>query len=116
MNTYDQAHALARALNTSEEYQAFLVAKQAVATNPQAQQMVKDFIARQMEVEYDRMSGKAEDKVKAEKLQQVAGLIALNPAARDFLQAYLRFQRVLADIYKILGESVAEGMDVFAKE
>lgn len=78
--------------------------------------MVKDFILKQMELEYEVMAGKPEDKAKAEQLQKMYDLISYNSNARDFLQAHMRFQRAMADIYKIIGESVAEGLDLFAKE
>ena len=116
MNIYDEAHNLARALKTSEEYQTFLAAKRRLDTDSQAKVMVKDFLTKQMTLEYDKMTGKGEDKGKAEHLQRMAELLAANAGARDFLQAHMRFQRIMADVYKILGESIAEGMDIFAQE
>lgn len=116
MNIYDKTHELAQALKNSEEYRTFLVAKQGIENDETAKKMVKDFIAKQMEIEYERMSGKTEDKAKTEQLQKMYELLAYNNKARDFLQAHMRFQRVMADLYKIIGESVAEGLDFFAKE
>lgn len=115
MILYDKAHDLAKALKTSNEYRDFLAAKQAVDTDSQAKKMVKDFILKQMEIEYEVMSGKLEDKAKTEQLQMYE-LIAYNNKADNFLQAYMRLQRIMADVYKIIGESVAEGLDFFAKE
>lgn len=116
MNSYDKAHELARALQGSSEYQQFLSAKKALDGDGAAKKMIKDFLARQMEIEYERMAGKGEDKEKIAQLQKMAELVSFNPGARDFLQAHMRFQRVMADVYKILGESIAEGMDIFAKD
>jgi len=116
MNTYDKAHELARALKNSDEYRSFLMAKKAIEADDQAKKMVKDFIAKQMELEYEMMSGKGEDKSKAQQLQKMYELIVLNSKASNFMQAHMRLQRVMGDIYKIIGESVAEGMDFFAQE
>lgn len=116
MILYDKAHDLAKALKTSNEYRDFLAAKQAVDTDSQAKKMVKDFILKQMEIEYEVMSGKPEDKAKTEQLQKMYELIAYNNKAHNFLQAHMRLQRIMADVYKIIGESVAEGLDFFAKE
>lgn len=116
MNIYDKAHELAGALKNSNEYQQFLLAKRAIDSDEQAKKMVKDFVLKQMELEYEIMSGTSEDKSKTEQLQKMYDLIAYNAAARDFLQAYMRFQRTMADVYKIIGESVAEGLDFFAKK
>ena len=116
MNMYDSAHELANTLKSSEEYRTFLTAKKAVDTEEQAKKMVKDFIAKQMEIEYEMMSGKPEDKSKTEHLKKMYEVVACNSKARDFLQAHMRFQRVMSDVYKIIGESVAEGLDFFGKK
>lgn len=116
MNTYDKAHELASALKNSNEYQQFLATKRVVGSDEQAKKMVKDFVLKQMELEYEMMSGASEDKSKTEQLQKMYQLIECNTGARDFLQAYMRFQRTMADVYKIIGESVAEGLDFFAKK
>jgi cell fate (sporulation/competence/biofilm development) regulator YlbF (YheA/YmcA/DUF963 family) len=116
MNVYDKSHELAQLLKNSEEYQEFLLAKQAVDSDEQAKKMVKNFIAKQMEVEYAMLDGKSEDKSKTEQLQKMYDLLVLNTKARDFMQAYMRFQRIMGDIYKIIGDSVAEGLNFFGKE
>lgn len=116
MSTYDKAHELAKALKNSDEYRSFLAAKNSVEADAQAKQMVQDFIARQMEVQYEMMSGKPEDKNKVEQLQKMYELLIVNSKAKDFVHAHMRFNQIIGDIYKIIGDSVAEGMDFFAKE
>lgn len=116
MNIYDQANALGRGLKESEEYQNFLKAKQAIDGDEQAKKMVHEFIAKQMEIEYEKMSGKEEDKTKMEQLQKLYAVIAYHHTARDFLDTYMKFQRMMSDIYKIIGESISEGMNFFAKQ
>ncbi len=115
LNPYDKAHELARALQASDEYRAFLAAKTALDADPDAKKMVKDFIVKKMEQEYEAFAGK-EDAAKKEALQRMYDLLAMNARARDFLAAYFRFQRTMADISKIIGDSVAEGLDLFAKD
>lgn len=116
MNVYDKAHELARALKSSDEYRAFLAAKTLVDGDAEAKKMVRDFIIKKAEVEYEAMAGKAEDKAKIEQLQRMYELLAFNSKAREFMEAYSRFQRTMADVSKIIGEAVAEGLDVFAKD
>lgn len=116
MTHYDRAHELASALKSCDEYRSLLTAKKLVDSDDQAKKMVKDFIMKQMELEYEVMAGKPEDKAKTEQLQKMYELLSFNANARDYLQAYMRFQRAMADVYKIIGESVAEGLDLFAKE
>lgn len=116
MNVYDKAHELARALKSSPEYAGYLAAKEALKPDEQAQKMVRDFIQKKMEMEYEVLSGKGEDQAKADQLKRMFELLAHNTKAREFLEAYFRFQRVMADVSKIIGDSVAEGLDLFAKD
>ncbi|MDR3590706.1 MAG: YlbF family regulator [Negativicutes bacterium] len=113
---YDRAHDLARALKASPEYQAFLKAKEALAPDGEAKKMVRDFLLKKAELEYEAMTGKSEDKAKIEQLQRMYELIAYNSKAREFMEAHTRFQRIMADVSKIIGEAVAEGLDIFAKD
>lgn len=115
LNIYDKTRELARGLRESEEYRALMAAKTALDTDPDAKKMVRDFVGKKMEMEYEALAGK-EDAAKTEALQRMYELLAMNARARDFLAAYFRFQRTMADISKIIGESVAEGLDLFAKE
>ncbi|EIW17962.1 MULTISPECIES: YlbF family regulator [Pelosinus] len=116
MNIYDKTHDLVRAIKESPEYREFMEVKKVIDTDEQAKKMVKDFIAKQMELEYDMMGGKGEDKATTEQIQQMYQLIVGNSKASAFMQSYMKFQRLVADIYKILGDSVAEGMDFFEKK
>jgi len=112
---YDRAHDLARALKTSEEYRSLLAARDALASDAEAQNMVRVFLAKKMEVEYETLSGKGEDPAKMDQLRRMYELLAHNNKARGFLEVHARFQRIMADVSKIIGETVAEGLDIFAK-
>ena len=116
MNPYDKAHELARVLKSSDEYKAFMAAKAAVEADPDAKKMVRDFLRKKMEMEFEMMSGNGEDPAKAEGLRRMYELISFNAKARLYLDAYLRFQRIMADISKIIGDSVAEGLDIIAQD
>ena len=116
MTIHDKAHDLARILQQSPEYQDFLAQKRKLETDSQAKKMVKDFLIKKLEIEYETMAGKAEDKTKMENLQRMFDVINANGNAREFLHAQMRFQQIMGDIYKIIGDSVAEGLDFLAKE
>ncbi|WP_346354968.1 YlbF family regulator [Azotosporobacter soli] len=116
MNIYDKTHELVKAIKDSQEFKTFQAAKNEIESDSNAKEMVKNFISKHMELEYEMMAGKPEDKEKAEKIQQMYQLILLNSKAASFMQAYMTLQRVVADVYKILGDSVAEGMDFFDKK
>lgn len=115
MNTYDKAHELAKALKNSDEYRRLIASKQQIDGDAQAKKMVKDFLTQRLEIESEIMTGKPEDKAKIEQLQKMYEVIALNSKARGFLDDYMRFNQLMSDLYKIIGETVSEGMNIFAK-
>ena len=116
MTAYDKGHELARALKESEEFRALGIVRRELETDPAAKSMVKDFLRRQVEMQIEVMSGKPDAKAKEASLQKLAELLSLNPRARDYVAAYFRFQRIMTDIYKILGDAVGEGLDPFAEK
>ena len=116
MNAYDNEHELAWALKESDECRALGMARRALDTDASARDMVKDFLRKQMEMQIEVMSGKADAKSKQESLQKLGELLSLNSKARDYIAAYFRFQQVMTDIYKMIGDAVGEGLDPFAEK
>jgi len=114
MNAYDKGNELARALKESDEFKALGVARRELDTDAGARDMVKDFLRKQVEMQIDVMSGKSDTKAKQESLKKLGELLSLNSRARDYISAYFRFQQVMTDIYKMIGDAVGEGLDPFA--
>ncbi len=109
---YDRAHELAAALARCDEYKRLAAAKEGLAGDGTAKKMVKDFLSRKMESDMAAMAGKEPDKAAVAKLEQLAGVVSANPRARDYLEAYGRFQVLMGDISRILSEAVKQGMDI----
>ena len=116
MNAYDKGHDLARALKESQEYRNLCVARRELDSDPAARDMVKDFLRKQMEMQLEVMSGRADAKAKEQSLQKLAELLSMNSRSRDYIAAYFRFQQIMTDIYKMIGDAVGEGMDPFAEK
>lgn len=116
MNAYDKGHDLARALKESQEYRNLCAARRELDSDPAARDMVKDFLRKQMEMQLEVMSGRAEAKAKEQSLQKLAELLSMNSRSRDYIAAYFRFQQIMTDIYKMIGDAVGEGMDPFAEK
>ena len=109
---YDRAHELAAALARCDEYKRLEIAKAGIANDSTAKRMIKDFLTRKMELEFAAMSGKERDQKAMAALEQLAGVISANPRARDYLEAYGRFQVLMNDVSRILSEAVKQGMDI----
>ena len=52
------------------------------------------------------MESKAEEK--NEKLQKLTGILGLNTVAMEYLHAFMRFQMMMGDISKSIGDVVKE--------
>ncbi len=104
MNVYEEAHALLRAIKESEEFRQFDASRKKISENEQLDKMISDFHARQMETQAKQLMG---EEVGQEELQQVQDLyrvVATDPLAAEYLQSEMRFQLMMQDVYKILGE------------
>ena len=116
MNVHDKGSELARALKESDEYKALLRARQELNADPTAREMARDFLRKQMEMQLEIMSGKADVQEKQAALQKLYEVLAVNARARDFVALYMRFQQIIQDVYKMISDAVGEGLDPFAEK
>lgn len=111
MNVYDHAHALARALHSSPEFQKFDELKKKVMAHPTTKKMVTDFQKKLMELQATELVGKKPDPEEIEKFEKLQQVISLNPTVAEFLTAQMKLGRLLADIQKILADAIDMGSD-----
>lgn len=110
MNVYDLANNLASEMKKSQEFIKVQEAKKALDTDKEATKMVKDFNAQRRELEMQQLSGKEPNKEKLEKVQNLYNLLAANSIAIEYVQAEMRFQMMLNDVSKAIGEVVKEAI------
>ena len=106
MNVYDCVNDLARAIRESHELKALKEAKVVLEKDADAKKMVDDFLKLSQEVEIAKYQGKEVDMAKQDKLQQLYTLLNLNSDAQTYLNAFMRFQMMMADISKAIAEPV----------
>ncbi|MEI6287005.1 MAG: YlbF family regulator [Bacillota bacterium] len=112
-NVYNDIHKLAFALKTSDEFLALSACKKALEFDETAKKMVQDFMEKQMELQIAAMSGKQEEnKAKIEQAQKLYEIISLNNNAREYLNSMMKFDRIMQDMYKIINDTIKEGMDL----
>jgi cell fate (sporulation/competence/biofilm development) regulator YlbF (YheA/YmcA/DUF963 family) len=104
MNVYEQAHSLAAAVKESEEFKQYDEYKKKIDANPQLSETVKDFMNKQFEVQASQMMGNAPDEEAFQKLQQLSAILMQDPDAAAYLQNYMRFSIMMADVYKIISD------------
>lgn len=106
MSVYEKAHELARALRESQELRELKRIKNTVFTSSKNNEMITDFKRKQFELQTEQLAGKEPEKDKLDQLQQLYSILIANPDISKYFEAEYRFDRMVSDIYKILGESI----------
>ena len=114
MNVYDQAHSLAQAIRESEEFKQYDQYKKIVKENPQLDQSLKDLMKKQMEMQAAQMMGQEVTQEAFQQIQQLSAILMQDPTAAQYLQCQMRFSMMMADVYKIIGETADLGQDLFS--
>ena len=112
MNIYDQAHALARALKETDEYREYQRLKDVAMENETQKALIEEYKRLQFQLQVSMAGGNSPDPAEIERLQKIAGVLQLSPDASSYILAEYRFQKLLADIYKILGDAAGIDMDM----
>ncbi len=112
MNIYDHAHALAKAIKVSPEFKAFRIAKEKLDGESSAKEMLTNFRQQQFELQKQKLSGLETSPEQEEKLKKLMEVIYLNQTVKGYMEAEYRFSVMLADIQKIIGESMEELMEM----
>ena len=112
MNTYDEAYALAKAIRECDEMKRLTEAAEKIKNNENAKNMVKEYIMAQMKADYEKLAGQETDEKEYRHLQELALLVSNNSDAQEYLQAFIRWNQVAADLQKIISDAMAQGMDV----
>lgn len=66
----------------------------------------------QFQAQVKLASGDRPDEDDLKRMQAIGNLLQFNPDASSFLMAEFRFQKMLADIYKILGDAAGIDLDM----
>lgn len=108
MNVYDCANELAKAMRESQEYKKLKEAKAALEQDPKGKETAEEFLKLSQEIELAKYQGQEVPEEKNEKLQKLTGILGLNTVAMEYLHAFMRFQMMMGDISKSIGDVVKE--------
>jgi cell fate (sporulation/competence/biofilm development) regulator YlbF (YheA/YmcA/DUF963 family) len=106
MNIYDQAHALAKALQESEEVQEIQASMKLVDADPDSQRLLSDFRSRQMEVQQRMMSGDMPAQDEMEQMEKLFETLSLNLNIRRLFDAERRLSVIIQDVNQIITGSL----------
>ena len=111
MNVYDEMNNLCKAMKESREFSMMKEARIKLASDKTAEPLVKDFLKQKQDLEIIQYSGKQPEKADMEKVQKLYEVLQLNPVAAEYLQTYIRFQMMVGDISKSIGDTIKEAVE-----
>ncbi len=112
MLVYDKAHDLANELKKCPEFLEYARLKEAVTADEKTKALLGDYKKLQLEAQAAYIAGSEVGEQTMEKLKKLGELLAFNHDVTAFFAAEYRFQTLMGDIYKILGEACDFGLDL----
>ncbi len=103
---YDQAHALARAIRESEEYQTYHRLKDEVMGDETVAALIKEYKKLQVTIQMAVMQGRNADADDMQRFSGINSLLFSKPEVSEYLMAEMRLQMAVGDIFKIITEAV----------
>jgi cell fate (sporulation/competence/biofilm development) regulator YlbF (YheA/YmcA/DUF963 family) len=106
------AHSLAAELKKSPEYLDYIRLKEIAEQNETQKALLGEYKKLQFQLQVAMAGGGAPDPNEMERLQKISAVLQMSAEAGQYMLAEFRFQRMLADIYKILGEAAGVDLDL----
>ena len=107
MYVYDQANNLAQSIKESKEYLEYKKAKEDLNNNPEMKAKIDEFEKIRYDVQVMSFQGE-QDEEKQKKLQQMYQILMQDAKIKEFFDIEVRFNIMLADVNKIISESVKD--------
>lgn len=108
MTVYDTAHELARGLQKSREYLEYKEMKDKVYADPEMKDKIEEFEKIRYEAQVLAIQGEKQDVAKMAKLEELYNILLNNKDIKKFFDTEVRFNVLLADINKIIGDAVKD--------
>ena len=108
MNVYDTANKLAQELRQSEEYVNYKMAKETLRLKPELKKKIKEFEEARYDAQITAMQTGKNDEAKTKKMQDLYIELIEDNDAKNFFETETKFNIVLADVNKIIGDAVRD--------
>ena len=110
MEIYDTANRLAQEIKQSEEYKAYKTAKENIKAKPELKQKMDEFEKARYEAQVIALQTGKDDEAKMKHVQQLYGELIQNEEASKCFDAEIKFNVMITDVNRIIGEAVQEVM------
>ena len=108
MNVYDTVNKLATELKQSEEYVNYKMARETLSLKPELKKKIQEFEEARYDAQISAMqTGKSDDE-KTKKMQNLYIELIENDEAKKFFDAEMKFNILLADVNKIIGDAIKD--------
>ena len=111
MNVYDTANRLASEIKNSEEYANFKMARETVKMNKDLENKIKEFNNARYDAQLTAMQTGKNDEEKFKKVQDLYVELIEKPEAKQYFDAETKFNILVADVNKIIGEAIQDVMN-----
>ena len=108
MNVYDGVNNLAAAIRQSKEYLEYKEIKQKVYSDIVLKEQVEEFEKIRYEEQLLALQGEKQSDEKMQKLQELYNILVKNPDVKDFFDKEVRFNLLIADVNRIIGEAIKD--------
>ena len=108
MYVYDKANELARSLKESKEYLEYKKIKEEVKSIPEMKEKIDEFEKIRYETQLLTIQGEEQNEEKMNKLKELYQILMQNPKVKEYFDVEVRFNVMLADANKIIGEAVKD--------
>ena len=108
MNIYDTANKLSSEIKASEEYVNYKMAREVINLRPDLKDEISKFEQLRYEVQISQMQTGKVDEEKMKQIQDIYTRIIEIDEIKKYFDAELKFNVLLADVNKIIGEAVKD--------
>ena len=108
MNVYDTVNKLAQEIKDSDEFKNYKKYKEIVKSNKEISEMINKFETLRYEIQISAMQGLEVSKNKEKELQDTYTELLSKENVAQYFDAEFKFNILLADVNKIIGDSVKE--------
>lgn len=108
MNIYDTANKLSSEIKASEEYANYKMAREVINLRPELKEEIAKFEKLRYEVQINQMQTGKIDESKMKEIQEIYAKIIEIDEIKKYFDAELKFNVLLADVNKIIGDAVKD--------
>ncbi len=108
MNVYDEVNSLAQAIKQSKEYLEYKTLKDKINSLADIKAKIDEFEKIRYEEQVLALQGEKQSEEKMKKLQELYEILVKNPEVKDYFDKEVRFNVMMADINKIIGEAIKD--------